>query len=88
MLNQLSITQNGSIEHKEAKSTVQTFFIVTTLEFFRMFDSIKNSQRTINDIEICFEQFNSKDKNNNDKISGIIKKIKDIFSKLIKFTSN
>ena len=46
---------NQLIEKDPKLSVVHTFFIVTILEFFRMFDSVKNSQRTVTDIEQCFQ---------------------------------
>lgn len=51
---------------KDSKSTneatthcdiIQTFFMVTTFEFFKMFDSFKTSKRVICDLKICIEDF-------------------------------
>ena len=36
---------------------IQTFFMVTTFEFFKMFDSFKTSKRVICDIQICIEDY-------------------------------
>lgn len=36
---------------------IQTFFMVTTFEFFKMFDTFKTSKRVISDLEICTEDF-------------------------------
>lgn len=36
---------------------IQTFFMVTTFEFFKMFDSFKTSKRVICDIQICIDDY-------------------------------
>jgi hypothetical protein len=49
-------SQGGS----EVETTVdvyQTFFMVISIEFFRMFDSVKNSKQIVDDIEICMQKF-------------------------------
>lgn len=35
----------------------QTFFMVVSVEFFRVFDSIKSSKQVIDDVEICLKNF-------------------------------
>ena len=60
-----SLNTNGS-EHNHHgqpdlailnKDIYETFFIIISIECFRMFDSFKNSQQAIEDVEICFEKF-------------------------------
>lgn len=41
----------------EATDVFNTFFMIVTIEFFRMFDSIKNSKQVVDDIEICVQKF-------------------------------
>jgi hypothetical protein len=36
---------------------VQTFFMVTTFEFFKMFDTFKTSRRVIRDLEVCIGDY-------------------------------
>jgi hypothetical protein len=52
------------------KDVLETFFIITSIECFRMFESFKNSQQAIEDVEICFEKF-----------SNELSKMKSFFSK-------
>ena len=39
------------------KNVMQTFLLIISIEFFRMFDSFNNSHQVVEDIEICFEKF-------------------------------
>lgn len=60
----------------QTTNVVDTFFILTTLEYFRMFDSIRNSQRIITDIEMCFQEFLDSQSSNTDKNNNNNKKPK------------
>jgi len=71
--NEKATSLNESSENKvktKNESIVQTFFIITTLEFFRMFKSIKNSQITIIDIEVCYQEFSREFCNKNKLIKS------------------
>ena len=55
-----SAAQNGkdAAGHESVnKDVLQTFLLTTSIECFRMFDTFKNSQQTIEDLEICYENF-------------------------------
>jgi hypothetical protein len=52
-VNESTTSQDGHF----VKDTLQTFFIIITVEFFRMFDSTKNSKQVIDDIEMCYKEF-------------------------------
>ena len=38
-------------------NVLETFFIVTSIECFRMFDTLKSSQQVIDDIDACLQRF-------------------------------
>jgi len=38
---------------------VQTFFMVTTFEFFKMFDTFRTSKQVIHDLEVCIEDYSA-----------------------------
>lgn len=48
---------NGFSDENTNCDVVQTFFMVTTFEFFKMFDSFKSSKRVIFDLEICIRDY-------------------------------
>jgi hypothetical protein len=52
-----SVDSTKQADDQFAKDTLQTFFIIITVEFFRMFDSTKNSKQVIDDIEMCYKEF-------------------------------
>ena len=58
-LNKDSKTQKNQITNETGThcDVLQTFFMVTTFEFFKMFDSFRTSKRVICDLEICFQDF-------------------------------
>lgn len=69
MLNDLvgNTTKSNKTLDEANLNVFQTFFMCISIEFFRMFDSIKNTKQTLDDIEICMQKFNDEVVNINTK---------------------
>ena len=56
-LSKLNKMIEESSKSVEDKHVLQIFFMITTIEFFRMFDTFKSSRQVIRDVEYCVKEF-------------------------------
>ncbi|CAF0972902.1 unnamed protein product [Brachionus calyciflorus] len=74
ILDLLKNLNKKSLDHQEPEQQInkivyQSFFMCVIIEFFRMFDSIKTTKQTLDDIEICVQKFDDELNSKNEKKS-------------------